>query len=71
MTEQNITIIIVTITIAIVIFTIGYFIWFCFEWNRMEREKDEILMRYRETQLIILKETLSKNKKKMEEKEDA
>lgn len=49
-----------TVTIVIVLFSIGYFIWFGIYWNKMEKKKDEIMMRYHENQLEILRDMLSK-----------
>lgn len=54
----------IIITICIVVFAIGYYIWFLCWWNKMERKKDEIMMRYRENQTKILIAMLSKDKKK-------
>lgn len=49
-----------TVTIVIVLFSIGYFIWFAIYWNKMEKKKDEIMMRYHQNQLKILMTMLSK-----------
>lgn len=47
-----------------VLFAIGSLIWFGIYWNKMERKKDEIIMRYYENQQKILIKMLSEKNSK-------
>ncbi len=58
MTVEQVVWIICTIS---VLFAIGSLIWFVIYWNKMEKRKDEIIMRYHENQLKILMKMLSEN----------
>ncbi len=53
-------------TIIIVVFAIGYSIWFMTYWNRMQREKEEIIRRILQRQSETFMRSLSN-----ENKEDA
>lgn len=52
------------VTIVIVAVAVGYFIWFTIWWNKMEREKYEIMRIYYENQRKILRKKLSEKNSK-------
>lgn len=57
MTEAQIfTILICTIVIGVIVYLIGFICW----WNRMEKKKDEIIMRISDNNHKILEKLLEK-----------
>lgn len=63
MIEDLICAVIIVITIIIVGFSIGYFIWFTISWSRLQRKREEMIMRIQQRQWEILMRSLSKKNK--------
>lgn len=63
MTSDLIFTIIIIVTVIIVIFSICYFIWFVTYWNKLQRKREEIIMRIQQRQWEILMKSLSKKNK--------